>query len=178
MADQPVFMGGTFLIAGVDSTGKPVALAVDGKGRLLCMAVPPLLPDASLQLPEDLVNGRLPVDGSGVTQPVLITNGLSLKTAVLNHTVTGVVVPAVPGKRIKVYGIILDTLGTISVGFRSGASSMLQGMMPYAAKVGYIAVVSPPTFILATAVGDSLTLVISGSGTVSGHVIYWDDDVS
>ncbi len=100
----------------------------------------------------------------------------SLKSASFSLSATGTVVPAVSGKKIKVYAVKLVASAAISVNFRDGASTNLEGSMALAANGGFVEFVNPPNFLLASAAGNSLDLVVSGAGTAAGRVSYWDDD--
>jgi hypothetical protein len=86
------------------------------------------------------------------------------------------VITAVPGKVLKVYAIKLVVSAAISVNFRDGASTDLEGSMPLVLSGGYVEAVTPPQYILVTSQGKSLDLVIIGAGTASGRVSYWDSD--
>lgn len=128
--------------------------------------------------------GSLTVDGTvAATQSGSWTvtdggSGKTLKTASFSLTATGTVVSAVTGKRIKVYAVKLVVSAAISVNWRDGASTNLEGAQALAANGGYTESVNPPAFLFATTPGNSLDLVISGSGTAAGRVSYWDDDAS
>jgi hypothetical protein len=102
----------------------------------------------------------------------------TLKTAAFSLSATGSVVSAVTSKRIKVFAIKLSASAAISVKWRDGASTDLEGFQPLAANGGYVETVQPNAFLLATSAGNSLDLVISGTGTASGRVSYWDDDAT
>lgn len=104
--------------------------------------------------------------------------GKTLKTAKFTLTATGTVVSAVASKRIKVFAIKLVVSAAISVKWRSGASTDLEELQSLAANGGYTEAVNPPAFLLASVAGESLDLVISGTGTAAGRVTYWDDDAS
>lgn len=113
--------------------------------------------------------------------PVTSTDGGSgktVKTATISLSATGHIVSAVSSKRIKVFAIVLNVDAALSVNFRSGNSAALQGVMALAANGGYTIAVNPPAFVLQTAAGEALDLVISGTGNACGHVCYWDDDAS
>ncbi|MBM3813448.1 MAG: hypothetical protein FJW20_17640 [Acidimicrobiia bacterium] len=100
----------------------------------------------------------------------------TLKSASFSLSSTGTVVGAVSGKRIKVYAVKLVASAAISVNFRDGASSSLEGAMALAANGGFVEFVNPPNFLFASSVGNSLDLVVSGGGTAAGRISYWDDD--
>lgn len=87
------------------------------------------------------------------------------------------VVPAFPGKRIKVYGVVLNASGITVTAWRDGSSNNLEGLMTFADKGGYARQVDPPNFIYGTTVGNGLDLVVSG-GTASGSVSYWATDAT
>jgi hypothetical protein len=101
--------------------------------------------------------------------------GKTLKSVPVSITVTSIIVAAVPGKRIKVYAIMLTTDAT-SYALRSGASTMLEGPIKPVGTKGFSSSVNPPAFLVATIAGDNLTLVTAGAGTTAGRISYWDDD--
>lgn len=103
-------------------------------------------------------------------------SGKTLKSQKFSLSATGTIVSAVASKRIKVYAVKLIVSAAISIKFRDGASTDLEDLQPYAANSGAIESVTPPDFLFQTAAGNSLDLVISGTGTASGRVSYWDDD--
>lgn len=104
--------------------------------------------------------------------------GKTLKSAVINLGATGTVINAVSTKRIKVFAVKLVVSAAVSVSFRDGASTGLEGAQPLAANGGFVESVNPPAFLFGTTAGNSLDLVISGAGTVVGRVSYWDDDAT
>src|SRR5581483_5692843 len=74
----------------------------------------------------------------------------TLKTASFSLSVTGTVVNAVVGRRIKVFAVKLVVSAAASVNFRDGTASNLEGAQPYAANAGYVETVTPPAFLFAT----------------------------
>lgn len=100
----------------------------------------------------------------------------TLKSGAFSLSASGTVVSAVSGKRIKVYAVKLVVSAGLNVNFRDGASTNLEGSMALAANGGFVEFVNPPNFLFATTAGNSLDLVVSGTGTVAGRVSYWDDD--
>lgn len=98
------------------------------------------------------------------------------KTMPFSLNSTGTVISAVANKVLKIYAIKLIVSAAISVNFRDGASTDLEGAMPLAANGGYVENVTPPHYILITSAGNGLDLVITGAGTASGRISYWDDD--
>ena len=104
--------------------------------------------------------------------------GKTLKTVSFSLSATGTAVSAVSGKKLKVYAVKLVVSAAISVNFRDGTSSNIEGAQAIAANSGYIETINPPAFLFATTAGSSLDLVISGSGTAAGRISYWDDDAS
>lgn len=102
--------------------------------------------------------------------------GKSIKSAAFSLASTGTVVDAISGKRIKVFAVKLVVSADLTVNFRDGASTDLEGPQPYSAKGGYIENLQVPCFLFGTSAGNSLDLVISGTGTASGRVTYWDED--
>ena len=144
------------------------------------------LDSASLSALETIsISGTVPVSGTfwQATQPVSLAaavtdggSGKTLKSASFSLSATGSVVSAVASKRIKVYAVKLIVSAAISVNFRSGGATALEGAQPIAANGGFIESVNPPAFLFGTTAGESLDLVISGTGTASGRISYWDDD--
>lgn len=125
----------------------------------------------------DLIHLGTPRAMAGGATPSEITGAdKTLRTVSFDLSATGVVVPAVTGRRIKVYAIKLTTDAPLSVGFRDGASTLLEGMQDYLANSGYIDNIQPPAFLMATSAGEALQLAITGTGNVSGRVSYWSDD--
>jgi len=102
----------------------------------------------------------------------------TLKTAPINLTATGTVVSAVATKRLKVYSVLLGCSANLTVNWRDGAATAIDGPMVIAANGGYALAASYPTFLFASSAGNSLDLVISGTGTVAGRVSYWDTDTT
>ena len=100
----------------------------------------------------------------------------TLKTASFALTTTGTTVPAVSGKKIKVYALKFHAAGTITCNFRDGASTALEGSQVYSDGELYTESVTPPYSLFSTSTGTSLDLVTTGTGTASGRVSYWDDD--
>lgn len=123
------------------------------------------------------VNGKLPAL-VGAQVPVDATGAKTLKSASFSLAATGTVVAAVASKRIKVYAIKLNVSAAISVNFRSGGATALEGAQPMAAKATYTESVKPPAFLFGTTAGQSLDLVITGTGTAAGRVSYFDDDAA
>lgn len=103
-------------------------------------------------------------------------HGKTLKSSSFSLTATGTVITAVASKRLKVYAYKLVCSAAITVNWRDGASTALEGGQAFAANGGAVENVDPPSFVFATTAGNSLDLVISGTGTAAGRVSYWDDD--
>lgn len=99
-----------------------------------------------------------------------------LKAQSFSLSATGNIVPAVSGRRIKVYSVKLVVDAALSVNFRSGASTALEGALPLAANGGFVEATTPPNYLFATTAGEALDLVITGTGTASGRVSFWDED--
>ncbi len=108
----------------------------------------------------------------------VLFNGKTLKTIPVDINATGHVVPAVTGKKIKVYAVKLIVSAAISINFRDGAATDLEGSMSLTANAGYVESVTPPFFLFCTAAGNDLDLVIVGAGTVTGRISYWDNDAT
>ena len=105
-------------------------------------------------------------------------SGKTLKSAVISLAVTGTVVSAVASKRIKVFAIKLICSAALSVNWRDGATTALEGVQSIAINGGYTESVNPPNFLFGTTAGNSLDLVITGVGTAAGRLSYWDDDTT
>ena len=105
-------------------------------------------------------------------------SGKTLKSAVVNLTATGTVVSLVAGKRIKVFAAKVICSAALTVNFRSGGATALEGPQAIALNGGFTESVDPPNFLFGTTAGESLDLVISGTGTAAGRVSYWDDDAN
>jgi hypothetical protein len=137
--------------------------------------------DGHLRTYSTIVNtGANPITVDNITNPihVIVDNavaGKTLKSAAFNLTATGTVVPAVPGKKIKVFSYVKSFTNNVNSNFRSGASTALEGSIKGLNGSALSESVTPPGFLFATAVGQSLDLVVSTSG-VNGRVSYWDDD--
>lgn len=102
----------------------------------------------------------------------------TLKSAAFSLSATGTVVSAAASKRIKVYAVKLVATAAISVNFRDGASTNLEGAQLILANGGFTEAVSPPAWLFASSAGNSLDLVISGIGIAAGRVSYFDDDAT
>ena len=119
--------------------------------------------------------------GNVITVDGTVTDGGSgktLKSASFSLTATGTAITAVGGKRLKVYAVKLVVSAAISVNWRDGASTNMEGAQALAANGGYVEGINPPAFLFGTTAGNSLDLVITGTGTAAGRVSYWDDDGS
>jgi len=142
--------------------------------------------------PTYLVNPEngAPVDLSRIAQPYSIvsyggggssvTGGGStftgtIKTVAFEISATATVIPAVAGKALKVFAVKLIASAAISVKFRDGSSTDLEGAQSLAANGGFVEAVNPPIFIFKTSTNNGLDLVISGVGTASGRITYWEE---
>lgn len=120
-------------------------------------------------------NGKLVILDGGA--------GKTLKTQKFSMTTTGTVIAATDSKRLKVYAVKLAASNKdMTVNFRDGASTLLEEPIPMGSGGGtaglYVETLNPPAFLFATTGGNSLDLVMTGSGTVSGRISYWDDDLT
>ena len=97
------------------------------------------------------------------------------KTVAFSLSATGVDVSAVTGRRIKVIAYKVVVSAAISWNWRRGSTD-IEGSQPYLASGGATEVITPPMFLFATDAGEALSLVITGVGTASGRVTYFDDD--
>lgn len=112
-----------------------------------------------------------PLSG-GVLQEIV--NGKTLKSAPISLVSSGEVVAAVTGKQICVYAIKLIASAAGTVKFSSNGSTDLEGAQSLAANGGYTETVQPPNYLLATAIGESLNLIITGSTNIGGRVSYFE----
>ena len=148
----------------------------------------PLPSDASTETTLSTLNGKVTACNTGAV--VLATgsatigavtdggSGKTLKSAVLSLAATGTVVAAVASKRIKVYAVKAVVGAALSINFRDGGTTALEGAQVLAINGGYVESVDPPNFLFATTSGNSLDMVVTGVGTVAGRVSYWDDDAT
>lgn len=123
---------------------------------------------AASPLPVSDAGGSLTVDGS-----VTAVSGKTLLSAAFALAATGAVVGTVTGSGIRVYAVKLTVSAPISVLWRDGPSTALEGAQPYGTYGGYCEAVTPPEFLFECAGTQSLDLVISGTGTASGRVSYF-----
>lgn len=129
-------------------------------------------------LPVVIASNQSAIPVSGTVTTTDGGAGKTLKTAVVSLSATGTVVAAVASKRIKVYAVKVICSAAISVNWRDGASTALEGAQAIALNSGFVENVNPPAFLFGTTAGNSLDLVITGIGTAAGRVSYWDDDAS
>lgn len=148
----------------VDS-GKPVKI-----GGQATSTLPTAVSDGDrANIPTDLYGRLLTID-EGTRK--------TLKSAVVSLSATGHAVALVSSKKIKVFAYKLVCDAALVVNFRSGASTALEGAQSFAANGGCAESVNPPSFLFATAAGEDLDIVITGTGNVRGRVSYWDDDAT
>lgn len=116
-------------------------------------------------------------DGTSTLASTVTTlHGKTLAFATVNLTATGTVVSLTGGQSIYVYALRLVSQSTgMAVNWRSGGSTALDAAETYDAHEGYVESVTPPGYLFKTASGESLDLVISGTGTVRGRVSYWKE---
>lgn len=100
----------------------------------------------------------------------------TLKSVAFSLSSTGTVISGINGKVLKVYSAKCIVSAALSISFRDGGAANIEGDMPLAANGGYIESVSPPMYLFKTTQGSSLDIVVTGTGTVSGRISYWDDD--
>jgi len=105
-------------------------------------------------------------------------SGKTLRTIAYNLAATGNVVPAVVGRRIKIFGVKLFASANLTVNWRDGAALAIEGAQTVPANGGYVETVNPPSFVFVTTAGNGLDLVIVGAGNAAGRVSYWDDDTT
>ena len=105
-------------------------------------------------------------------------SGKTIKVASISLSATGTVIPAVVGKRIKVFACKVVCGAALSINWRDGANLSLEGVQAIALNGGYTEAVNPPAYLFSTTAGNSLDLVITGVGSVGGRVSYFDDDAT
>jgi hypothetical protein len=123
----------------------------------------------------------MPLSGVAGMQTVTAIDSIApktLKSASFSLTATGTVVAAVGGKRIKVYAVKCVVNAAMTVNWRDGASTAIEGAQALALNGGYSESVQPPAFLFGTTAGNTLDLVLVGVGTAAGRVSYWDDDAT
>ncbi len=127
------------------------------------------------------ISGTVNANQSGSWSVTNLGSGKSLKLAAVSLTTTGTIVPAVSGKRIKVYRYAIQGRNDgVTLQFRDGsAGSSLSIEWIFNAREGVSSgSVSPPEFLFGTSAGNSLDGVVTGIGTVWVEVSYFDDDAS
>jgi hypothetical protein len=102
------------------------------------------------------------------------TSPISVSTSGVNT-----LVPAQPGRRVRVLGFILNGAGPVNIQFLDGASNALSGILIIAAAGGTInAPIAPPVvgselYWMIGAISQSLVLNLSAAVGVGGMVA-WD----
>lgn len=139
------------------------------------------------------VGGRLPVDGSGVTQPISgavdqgaagLTDwrtdqrrGRALAFAPIDVAASGdnTIVAADPSNKIKVASYMLVADAAVAARWKSGVGTNLSGAMSFAANGGCAAPPVAPAggHWLETAVNQALVLNLSAAVGVRGHLSYF-----
>ena len=90
-------------------------------------------------------------------------------------TSTGTVLTGLPERRFKIYAYKITTTAPLSLTWRDGSTLLLEGAYDPIKNVTLTEGVSYPSFLFKTSSGNNLDLVVSGSGTVSGRLSYWDE---
>lgn len=100
-----------------------------------------------------------------VTGPVLT---LSFSVSTIGDNI---IVPAVAGKKLEIYRIILQSTGAQNMAFKDGAATSLTGVMDFAALSG---IVLDPTSLpwFEISAGNDFILNLSANTKVSGKVDY------
>ena len=111
-------------------------------------------------------------DGSVFTTFMHVDN---IKSVAVSVTASGVVIPAVTGKTLKVFAVKLVCSAAVAINFNDGGASPLEGSQSFSANGGVVEFVTPPAFLFQTTVGNSLNIDIVGAGTVSGRISYWEE---
>lgn len=179
VASLPLPSGAATSAAQTTGNASLATLALESGGNLATLTAK----DFATQTTLSALNTKVTACNTGavVVSSGSITDGGSgktLKSAVLSLTATGTVVSAVASKRIKVFAVKAICSAALSINFRDGGTTALEGVQSIAINGGYTESVNPPNFLFATTVGNSLDLVITGIGTVAGRVSYWDDDAT
>lgn len=117
---------------------------------------------------------RTTVVGTESDVPVIPRLGATLKSAPVSLTSSGTVVPSSPLKQIAVYAYQLVCRGGVSVAWRSGAITLLEGPRNAGSPGVLQEAVTPPSFLFETAVGQSLDLLVVSSGSANGRVSYYE----
>lgn len=111
--------------------------------------------------------------GSGATGKTLQIAAISVAAAGDNT-----IVAAVAARRIKVYAVNLNAVGTVSAKWKDGAAIDLTGAQDLQAREGYTEATTPPSFILATTAGNALILNLSAAIGLRGWIAYFSDDAT
>lgn len=108
---------------------------------------------------------------------ILSLFGKTLKSAPIDFALTGdqTIIAAVPGRRIKVYAIMLNTVLALTVRFKSGGNNLTGAIALGVNSVVNIATAAP-SFLLATNIGEAFVMNLGTAIQASGFVSYWDDD--
>jgi hypothetical protein len=99
--------------------------------------------------------------------------GLDLQTIKYTKAATGTVIAAVTGKRIYVYSLKQIVDAALSTKWRSGGATDLEENQAIVSGGGYVEAVTPPAWLFRTVSGESLDLVITGTGNAAGRLSYW-----
>lgn len=95
----------------------------------------------------------------------------TIKDAVISLSATGTVVPAVAGKKIRVISFVVSLNAAINVKWQSNGVTDLTGFLHFDVKGGAVFPYNPHGWF-ETAVGQPLTLFLSGASSTGGIVNY------
>ncbi len=102
----------------------------------------------------------------------------TFKSAKIDVNTVGLneIVPAVPGKSIYVFAIlVINSSGSaITIDWFDG-NTALSGPTKHSTKGGYTINSTPPSFLFKTSIGQPLNLNLSASRNVGGFVSYWEE---
>ena len=114
----------------------------------------------------------------------VVGDGKTQKRKTGSASVTFAIVPAVTGKKIKVYSLSLMTTSTVAVTveFKDGAAGTVIGtyllQAPTSVMAGITENVTVPSRLFETTAGNLLEMAFSAAVVVVYNVRYWDDDAT
>ncbi len=83
---------------------------------------------------------------------------------------SGVVIPAVPGRKIRIFAALVNPLAAVQVTFQSGGTN-ISGTFSLAANGGFVLPLTNKAWMV-TGVGQALTVVMSVSTTLGMQLLY------
>lgn len=128
------------------------------------------------------ISASVPLTAS-ITGSVSITEAIDVKNKTFRSArvyVTGsgfsTVVPAVPGRKIKVYAFAVQLSGTTSDVSWSDGTTVVAGPYAFGDREGLGSGVCAPALLFSSSVGVELALSSSTASRISGFLSYYDDD--